>query len=101
MSHLSDPPIFSSTCMHTYICLSSRRFLTGGVVRVFLSGRLCPGWFLSVPFLSECIHYNRKLNITFNFKLNMYENNLIRIVTKSSYNSHTAQMFHTHSILNY
>src|SRR6218665_207551 len=56
--------------MHTYIsfhkgvCLSSRRFLTGG---------FCPGWLLAVPLLSEYIHYNRKLNITFNFRFHTYE----------------------------
>jgi len=38
----------------------------------FLSGRFCPGWFLSVPLLSEYIRYNRKLNITVNFRFHMY-----------------------------
>ena len=46
--------------------------LSGG----FLSGRFCSGWFLSVPLLSEYICYNRKLNITFNFRFHMYEKNL-------------------------
>src|SRR6218665_1030123 len=45
----------------------------GGFVRSFLSGRFCPGWFLSVPFLSEYIHYNRKLNIAFNYRFQVYE----------------------------
>src|SRR6218665_1153757 len=44
----------------------------------FLSERFCPGWFLSGshPFcqnLTEYIHNNRKLNITFNFRFHMYE----------------------------
>src|SRR6218665_1254369 len=30
-------------------------FLSGGFVRGLLSGRLCPGWFLSLPVLSEYI----------------------------------------------
>src|SRR6218665_1576718 len=64
--------------MHTYNTyvftgsLSSRGFLSGG----FLSGRFCSGWFLSIPLLSNYIRYNRKLNITFNFRFHMYEKNL-------------------------
>src|SRR6218665_301182 len=46
-----------------------RRVFTGGL----LSGRFCPGWFLSVPVLSEYICYNRKLNITLNFMFRMYD----------------------------
>src|SRR6218665_369814 len=76
MSHISDPPIFSSTCIHT--CLYRgfvlvRGGFCSGVCLGFLSGRFRPGWFLSVPLLSEYIHYNRKLNITFNFRFHMYE----------------------------
>src|SRR6218665_3471647 len=64
--------------MHTYmyICLSSQTFLTKGVFfRGLLSGRFCPVWCLSVPLLSEYIHYNRRPNITFNFRFHrpMYE----------------------------
>src|SRR6218665_3609174 len=64
--------------MHTYmslqgVCVSSRGFLFGGLSGGFLSGRFRPGWFLSIPLLSEHIHYNRKLNITFNSRLHMYE----------------------------
>src|SRR6218665_422877 len=64
--------------MHTYmslqgVCVSSRQFLFGALSGAFLSGRLRPGWFLSVPLLSEYIHYNRKLNITFNIRFHMYE----------------------------
>src|SRR6218665_3861066 len=72
MSHISDPPIFSNTCIHT--CLYRGFVLVlRGFVWVFLSGRFRPGWFFSVPLLSEYIHYNRKLNITFNFRFHMYE----------------------------
>src|SRR6218665_2733417 len=61
LSHISGPPkarhtsrtplpIFSSACIHTYVstrgvCLSLRRFLAEEV--------------LSIPLLSEYIHYNR------------------------------------------
>src|SRR6218665_1404818 len=31
------------------------------------------GWFCPSPLLSEYIHYNRKLNLTFNFRFHMYE----------------------------
>src|SRR6218665_2597860 len=60
-------------CLYRGVCLSSRRFLTGRFCPGFLSGRFCLGWFLSVPLLSEYIHYNRKLSITFNFRFHMYE----------------------------
>src|SRR6218665_159663 len=64
--------------MHTYmslqgVCVILRGVLFGGLSGGFLSGRFRPGWFLSVPLLSEYINYNRKLNITFNFRFHMYE----------------------------
>src|SRR6218665_1307188 len=64
--------------MHRYmslqgVCVISRGVLFGGLARCFLSVRFRPGWFLSVPLLSEYINYNRKLNITFNFRFHMYE----------------------------
>src|SRR6218665_88326 len=75
--------MFSSTCIHTLclyreVCLSSRGFLSGGFVRVFLSGRFkfVRGGFYPSSILSEYIRYNRKLNITFNFRFHMYEQNL-------------------------
>ena len=48
-------------------------FLSGGFCQLggLLSRRFCPGWLLSVPVLSECICYNRKLNITLNFMFRM------------------------------
>src|SRR6218665_204569 len=39
-----------------------------------LSGRFCPGWFLSISVLSEYICYIRKLNITLNFMFRMCGN---------------------------
>ena len=51
----------------------SRGFCAGVLSGGLLSGRFCPGWFLSVPLLSEYICYNRKLNITLNFMFPMYD----------------------------
>src|SRR6218665_3093779 len=77
MSHISDPPIFSSTCIHA--CLYRGFVLVHGgscsgvclgVFRLegFVRGDFCPS-----TLLSENIHYNRKLNSTFNFRFHMYE----------------------------
>src|SRR6218665_1433086 len=58
-------------------CLSSWGFLAGvfcpWVFRLegFIRHGFCPS-----PLLSEYIHYNRKLSITFNFRFHMYEKNL-------------------------
>src|SRR6218665_3641801 len=63
--------------MHTYICqyrgvcLSLQRFLTG-VLHGFFVWKVLSGVFVH-PLLSEYIHYNRKLNITFNVRFHMYE----------------------------
>src|SRR6218665_794376 len=69
--------------MHTYICLykeiylSLRGFLSGGFCHEgFVRGSFCPS-----PLLSEYIHYNRKLNITFNFRFHMYEKNLKSVMS--------------------
>src|SRR6218665_1492541 len=76
MSPISDPPIFSSTCIHT--CLYRGFVLVrGGLCAGVCLGFFClegfvRGGFCSSPLLSECIHYNRKLNITFNFRFHMY-----------------------------
>src|SRR6218665_3994459 len=64
--------------MHTYmslqgVCVSSRGFLFGGLSEGFLSEGFVRGGFCPSSLLSEYIHYNRKLNITFNFRFHMYE----------------------------
>src|SRR6218665_1964794 len=92
MSHISEPPIFSIACIYKYnlyrgVCLSSLEVLSGGLVWGFLSGRFCPGCFLSVPLLSEYIRYNRKLNITFSFRFHMCETNF-RSVTSYQWRIH-------------
>src|SRR6218665_4164611 len=66
------PPIFSSTCIHTYV-LVLEGFDWGVLSGVFLEG-FVQGGFCPSPLLSEYIHYNRKPNITFNFRFHMYEN---------------------------
>src|SRR6218665_2303735 len=81
VTHLGTPT-FSSTCIHTCLyrgfVLVRGGFCSGVGLGVFcLEGasyvnRFRPGWFLSVPLLSEYIHYNRKLDITFNFRFHMY-----------------------------
>src|SRR6218665_1088551 len=61
--------------MHTYlclcveVCLSSRTLRLGSFVWKVLFG----GGFCQNLLLSECIRYNRKLNITLNFRCHMYE----------------------------
>src|SRR6218665_2753651 len=64
--------------MHTYmslqgVCVSSRGFLFGGLSGFFCLEGFVRGGFCSSPLLSEYIHYNRKLNITFNFRFHMHE----------------------------
>src|SRR6218665_3739888 len=62
--------------MHTYmslqgVCVSSRGFLPGVCLGVFcLKGFVRSGF---VRNTSEYICYNRKLNITLNFRFRMYE----------------------------
>ena len=71
--HISDPrtpPIFSrpsteipdKSPLYKFYLNCSRRFLSGGFVRV---------GFCSFPLLSQYICYNRKLNITLNFMFHM------------------------------
>ena len=76
VTHLG-PPIFSSTCIHNVFTggfvLVRGGFLPGGLSGVFCLEGFVRGGFCPSIFLSECIHYNRKLNITFNFRFHMYE----------------------------
>src|SRR6218665_976338 len=77
MSHISDPPIFSSTCIHTCLyrgfVLVHGGFCSGGLSEGFCLEGFVRGDFCLSTLLSEYIHYNRKLNITFNFRFHMYE----------------------------
>src|SRR6218665_1696038 len=81
-SHISEPQVLvvGPTCIHARIHMSLQGglslfagFLFVGFCPGFLSGWFCLGWFLSVPLLSAHIRYTRKLNITFNFRFQMYE----------------------------
>src|SRR6218665_3573554 len=82
MSHISNPPIFrrpstKNPDKRPLVQILSQLFV-GVFVRGLLSGRFCPGWFLSVPVLSEYICYIRKLNITLNFLFRMYDKKIYK-----------------------
>src|SRR6218665_2112382 len=62
--------------LYKFYLNGSRGFCPGVLSEGLLSERLYPGWFLSVPLLSKCICYNRKLNITLNFRFHIYEKKL-------------------------
>src|SRR6218665_2095482 len=76
VTHLG-PPIFSSTCIHTCpyrgFVLVRDGFCPGVCLRVFCLEGFVRGGFCPPPLPSEYIHYNRKLNITFNFRFHIYE----------------------------
>src|SRR6218665_1393958 len=55
------------------VCVSLRWILFGVCLGVFCLKGFVRGGFCPSPFLSEYIQYNRKLNITFNFRFHMYE----------------------------
>src|SRR6218665_350641 len=62
--------------MHTYmslqgVCVSSRGFLFGVCLGVFCLKGFVRGGFVRNTL--QYIRYNRKLNITFNFRFHMYE----------------------------
>ena len=77
--HTSRNPQF--LVVHAYIHISLQGGLslfTGVLVWRFCPGVFClegfvRGGFCPSPLLSEYIRYNRKLNITFNFRFHMYE----------------------------
>src|SRR6218665_1570934 len=77
MSHILDPPIFSSTCIHTCLyrgfVLVRGGFCLGVCLGFFCLEGFVRGGFCPSPLLSEYIHYNRKLNIIFNFRFHMSE----------------------------
>src|SRR6218665_1899286 len=59
-----------------------------------LSGRFCPGWFLSVPVLLEYISCIRKLNITLNFMFRMYDKKFISVTSHALYPSLCHKLSH-------
>src|SRR6218665_4225488 len=54
------------------VCVSSRGFCSGVCLGCFV-WKVSFGVVFVRPLLSEYIHYNRKLTITFNFRFHMYE----------------------------
>src|SRR6218665_3672587 len=74
-SHISDPPDFSrpstknldKSPLYKFSLNSSRGFLSGGL----LSGRFCPGWFLSVPpsvriqLLQQKVKHHFKFHVSY------------------------------------
>src|SRR6218665_1122188 len=98
LSHISGPPlkyvthlgtlprIFSSTCIHTYVFTGRFVLVRGVLVWRVLSGDFClegfvRGGFCPFPLLPEYICCNRKLNITFNYRFHMYEQNLKNVTS--------------------
>ena len=54
-------------------------FLSGGVVRGSFVWKVLSGVaFCPFPLLSECICYNRKLNITLNFRFHMSDKKMYK-----------------------
>src|SRR6218665_3354042 len=93
-SHISDPPIFrrpstkipdKSPLVQILFQLFAGDFVWRVLSEGLLSGRFCPGWFLSVPVLSEYICYNRKLNITLNFMFRMYDKKFVSVTSHAFY----------------
>src|SRR6218665_3034423 len=93
-SHISAPPISrrpstktpdKSPLVHILFQLFAEVFVRGVLSGSLLSGRFCPGWFLSVPVLSEYICYIRKLNITLNFMFRMYDKKIISATSHALY----------------
>ena len=88
-SHISHPPFLVGLEQKTRTktpCTNSLSIVPGGfcpgvLSGCLLSGRFCPGWFLSLPVLSEYICYIRKLNITLNFMLRMYDKKFISVTS--------------------
>src|SRR6218665_1321900 len=83
-SHISDPPNFrrpstknpDKSPLKAYkFCLKCSRGVSS---EGLLSGRFCPGWFLSVPVPSKYICYIRRLNITLNFMFRMYDKKIYK-----------------------
>src|SRR6218665_4157848 len=74
-SHISDPPppIFSKPSTKIPDKSPLVQILSQLFAEVFVWLGFCP-----FPLLSQCIYYNRKLNITLNFVFHMYDKNLYK-----------------------
>src|SRR6218665_2628003 len=86
VTHLGTPRFLENLVQKTWtkaplykFCLNcSQGFLSEVLSGGLLSGRFCPGWFLSVPVLSEYICYIRKLNIILNFMFRRYDKKIYK-----------------------
>src|SRR6218665_2356683 len=71
-------------CLYRGVCLIVRGGSCLGVLYGgYLSGRFCSGGCCPFPLLSEYIRYNRKLNITFNFRFHMYEKDVRSVTSRA------------------
>src|SRR6218665_3531711 len=61
------------TCLYRGFVLVRGDFCLGVCLTFFCLEGFVRGGFCPSPLLSEYIHYNRKLNIIFNFRFHMYE----------------------------
>jgi len=81
VTHLGHPPFSVGLVQKTWTktpCTNSHSIVHGGFCPGVLSGALSlegfvRGGFCPFPLLSEYICYNRKFNITLNFKFHMYD----------------------------
>src|SRR6218665_1199624 len=84
------PPIFSrpstknpdKSSMYKFSLNCSRGFCPGGFPGVSCLEGFVRGGFCLFPLLSECICYNRKLNITLNFMFHMYDKEYISVTSR-------------------
>src|SRR6218665_3191700 len=67
MSHISDPPIFSSTCIHTCLYRGFVLVRRGVCLEGFVWGGFCPS-----PFCQNT-SITTENYITFNFRFHMYD----------------------------
>ena len=98
--HTSRTPIFSRPSTKkpnkkTHVQILCQLFV-GVFVREVLSGVFCLEGFVQdgfcpFPLLSEYIHYNRKLNITLNFRFYIYDKKFISVTSHPLDTSHLSQ----------
>src|SRR6218665_393960 len=78
-SHISGPPKVCHTSRTLPQCLVVHAYTHMSQFTEVFDWGVCQEFFVwkvlstPPPLLSEYIHYNRKLNITFNFRFHMYE----------------------------
>src|SRR6218665_1948554 len=79
-SHIMDPPISSSKNQDKSPCTNSLSIIRGGLCpgllsRGLLSGRFCPGWFLSIPssvrihLLQQKVKNHFKFHVSYDKKI--------------------------------